>query len=258
MKKQLLRMKCRSITLKPLIGILSMAVLMATPCLTEASPITMTSGSSLPIVETFDVPQMVYDPYIVGSYAQIGESFVGQNVTVLGGFGSSPNGFEFVSGMPSGPLTLQAAQNSSVITWQGNELQGLLSSTSLVKENVGEGAISFLFLTDLTEFGLDLLRFDGGTVTMQFFDRAGAHFDTISFAAIGAGPYTFRSSDGVSLFAGVTITNADDSGIAIDNLRLVPIPATILLLCSGLAGLFGIKTRYISGIFRNKWVQVCL
>jgi hypothetical protein len=154
-------------------------------------------------------------------------------VTISGGFGSSPNGFESVSGAPSGPLSLQTAQSGAVITWTGSELQGLLSDTDLAVANVGEGAISILFSDDQLEMGLDLLKGNDGTVTMEFYERSGALFDSVSFSLLGDQAYTFQSEDGVSRFAGVTITNVDNHGIAIDDLRLngvvIPAPSAILL-----------------------------
>jgi hypothetical protein len=190
------------------------------PSLVGATPILVNSGSSLPIVETFTTPFAVYDPYVVGSVARISESFAGQTVSIIPGFDLSPKGFESVSGVPSTPLTLQLAQNGAVCTWSGGELQGLLSNTDFSNPNVGEGAISILFLNDVSGFGLDLTKLDGGTVKMQFFSRSGVPFDTVNLSGISGGTYGFRSSDGVSTFAGVTITNVDNSGICIDNLRI--------------------------------------
>ncbi len=212
---------------------LAVASLIAGPSLGQAASINVTTGTlSLPIVEDFSTPQAVFDPFIVGSFAQIGESFSGQTVTIT-------SGFEFVSGTSTGMIALQSAQSGGVITWNGVELQGLLSDTDLSAPNVGEGAISFFFTGDQLEFGLDLLKGDGGNITMQFFERSGALFDTVSFSFFGNQAYTFRSSDNVSRFAGVTITNMDSSGIAIDNLRLVPLPGAIWLLGSGLLVLLG-------------------
>ncbi len=138
-------------------------------------------------------------------------------------------------------LSLQSAQNGGVITWSGIELQGILSGSTAMPGNVGEGAISILFTGDHVEIGLDILKANGGTATLQFFERSGAVFDTTSFSVNGNQPYTFRASDGVSRFAGVTITNVDSSGIAIDNLRLdtsvVPIPEPSTFAIWSLLGL---------------------
>ncbi len=206
------------------------------------------STSSLPIVEDFSVPQAIYDTFNVGTHAQIGESFSGQTVTLSGGFGDSPWGFESVSGTPSGPLSLQTPHSGGVLTVFG-ELQGLLGD-SLTNSLVGEGAISILFLSDQVEIGLDFLKGDGGDITLQFFERSGALFDEVLFTYEGSKSLTFRSSDNVSRFAGVSITNYDHRGIGIDNLRFdttaaVPEPATFALLGIGLAGMagYGVKRR---------------
>ncbi len=219
-------------------GIVSMLVV---PSLAQAAfVVTATPGNgTLPVVETFTTPQATFDPLVITS-AQIGESFTGQTVSIhLPGDSFSPNGWEQVTGAPSGPLSLQTAIGTGgVITWTGQHLQGLLSDTQSVIPHIGEGAISILFDCDQVEFGLDFLLTNSGDITLQFFKSSGVAFTPIT--STYSGSYSFTSDD---TFAGVTITHKDDSsGIAIDNLRYavcVPEPTLGILLGISLMGLVG-------------------
>ncbi len=239
-------------TLMIYFGIVSMLVI---PSLAQAAFVTATDNvSSLPVVEEFEpsIHQEIFDPFEIGTSASIGESFAGQTVSILPGVAPSQNGWEQVSGTPSGPLSLQTAQKSGVTTWfwSGNtplygsyQLQGLLSDVTSDQANVGEGAISILFTNDQLELGLDFLLTNGGDITLQFFARSGAAIETITLADIpNDGSYTFQSVDNDHRFAGVSITHKDDAhGIAIDNLRFaVPEPSLGLLLGISLVGLVGV------------------
>ena len=222
-----------------------MLLVLMLPVSATATPVTATNAaSSFSVVEDFNQAQAVFSTFSVGTLATIGESFAGQTVAIAGGF-------ESVSGTPSGPLSLQAPQTGGVITFGGIELQGLLANAPLVDSNIGEGAISILLAGDHLEMGLDLVKANSGTISLQFFERSGAVFDTVNLSFSGDRAYTFASTNGIDRFAGVTITNVDDAfGIAIDNLRLdstvpaasIPEPTTIVLLGLGLAGI-GFKRR---------------
>ncbi len=225
------RMKC-IYTLMIYFGFVSM---LAVPSLAQASFVVTSGSGSLPIVEDFDIPQAIFDPLVITS-AQIGESFTGQSVSITPGSPPSDNGWEQVTGVPGGPLSLQdAGQSEGVVTWAGNHLQGLLSDSLLLNPDIGEGAISILFNTDQTEFGLDFTLTNSGNITLQFFTSTGTALET--FTEKYSGAYTFTST---TKFAGVTITNTDAHGIGIDNLRFaVPEPSLGLLLGISLIGLVG-------------------
>ena len=205
--------------------------------LAVAGPITVTLGSApYPIVDSFTLP----DGEISGIYStfntKIAESFAGQ--TVSGGGGTT---FETVSGTPTNPLTLlvPGAQNGVYITI--GRLAGL--AQGIGADDIGEGLMSLLFTLDQSDMGFALVGGNGGNAFMDFFARDGSLIDSVVVNNLANIDYTFSSSG--LLFAGITISNNDDAGIGIDDLRIshavpiVPIPGAVWLLGSGLLGLGG-------------------
>jgi hypothetical protein len=207
--------------------------------LAMAGPITVTVGTApFSIVDTFTLP----DGEISGIYStfntKIAESFAGQ--TVSGGSGSS---FETVSGVPINPLTLlvPAAQDGVYITL--GRLAGLAQGLGF--DDIGEGLMSLLFTLDQSTMGFSLVGGNGGSCTLDFFARDGSLIDSVAVTNLSNLDYTFTSAG--TLFAGISISNTDPAGIAIDNLRIssvvAPLPGSLVLLASGFLGILARRKR---------------
>ncbi len=177
-----------------------------------------------------------------GTGFQVGEAFAGQTVTsvFLVGLGN----FEVVNGTPTGPLALQAPVSPDGVTlWGGAELQGLTGGGNACSDPcTGEGAVSFLFDVDQSAIGLDIVKYEGYGLTLQFFEADGTAFAAVSLTTGGSKTFTAQAGHAIR---GVTITNTDTFGVAFDNLRLSPAapiatglpepPMLALVLLAGLA-----------------------
>jgi hypothetical protein len=213
------------------------------------------SGSPIPLGGDFNGAPTGYEG-VAGIYAGTGfsaaESFAGQTVALV-------SGYEVVTGTPGGPLSLNTpAAANGVTLWNGEELQGLTGGgTACADPCTGEGAVSLLFAAPQAAIGLDVLKFEGGNVLLQFFTPAGVAFDDVTIAPSAVRHWTFTAESGHTI-GGVTLTNSDlTAGVAFDDLRLtpaevtspVPIPAAAWLLISGLGGLgvVGRRKRHRTG-----------
>lgn len=185
------------------------------------------SESALPVVATFDGVDVNHSGVFGFFGGSVGEAFAGQTVTTSP---SATGDLEVVAGVPTNPLTLQAPTTNNGVWCFQDELQGV--ADGILDTDIGEGAISFFFQQDHAEIGLELNNTNGGTVTLQFFERNGAPFPGV-LPSVGTGgqAFTFTATGG-ALIAGVTITNADTSGISCDNLRLGPMPVPTLSVTS--------------------------
>jgi hypothetical protein len=118
----------------------------------------------------------------------------------------------------------------------------------------GEGSIAGLFDHDVTEFGFSIVGADGGTATVDFFDRQANSLGRIQLDSLANGPYAFKS-DGPKI-AGFSIFNNDPGGIGIDNIigpgiedtpsvqgSAAPEPSSLTLLGLGSLGLLGYGRR---------------
>ncbi|MCV3274334.1 hypothetical protein [Roseobacter sinensis] len=197
-----------------------------------------------------------YDGEFESGTVQFSAGFVGQTIGVSGFF-------DTVSGSPSGPLALfDDAANQNILAVDGGD--GNFGNTSIAglgplgfptANAIGEGVISVLFDFDQSEFGFDLIGGDGGTATLQFFGRDGSLLTEITTNPLfGTLMLGFATDDTSKSIAGVTILNSDPGGVGVDNVRsdvrgvigpppvgprpeIVPLPAGILLLGSGLLAL---------------------
>lgn len=167
-----------------------------------------------------------------------GESFVGQ--TVSGGFPST------ITGLPSGPLTLNAI-NTFIVGDGANPTSPVLSGTPTFN-----GPISMLFSTPVAFVGLDGGFFDavGGT-SIQAFDINGASLGLVTNAATGIEFLGLTTVGNANIISGLSfyITGSEPAGFGIDNVTFgsvrelqppvgaVPEPSTYGLM--GAAALVG-------------------
>ncbi|UCH84656.1 MAG: hypothetical protein JSW50_02890, partial [Candidatus Latescibacterota bacterium] len=124
-------------------------------------------------------PGTHYDDVIESDGADFAERFVGQTLTINGNF-------DILSGTPSGPLSLQVgAPNHNV---------GVVEAPSCGPTQIltgwgppgypdfsggGEGCFAVLFDFDQSEFGFRICGGNGGTATINFFQRNGSLIDQI-------------------------------------------------------------------------------
>lgn len=139
------------------------------------------------------------------------EVFQGQTV-VLDGL------FESVSGVPTGPLQVPIPPNGITLFWDGLEGQ----TGPCGADCTGEGAVSLAFTSPQPAVGFDIGWWHGGAVTFQFFEPDGTPFETFTLWGTNSS-WTFQAEEGHRI-GGVTITNTDETGIEIDNLRLLETP----------------------------------
>src|SRR5688572_23270611 len=126
--------------------------------------------------------------FITQTGATYGESFAGQTLV------EGPV-FDTLTGTPTGPLTLQsnpvAADNIGLFSFGGsNTIYGDFSA------DIGEGALSILFGTGTSGFGLNVVGTNGGAFTVQFFDIAGLLLASITQALPADAYFGFRTTAG--------------------------------------------------------------
>lgn len=188
-----------------------------------------------------------------------GAQFAGQTKGISGDF-------DTLSGSPTGPLTLlNDVANENIVIVDGGDgnagntaIAGLGPRAYPNADAVGEGSIAMLFDFDQSEFGFDLIGGNSGSVTLQFFSRAGSLLSEIFIASVaGTLSLGFETDDGSLSIAGVVITNGDLGGIGVDNIRSdvrgvvgppptvseVPLPSAALLMGFGLAGFGAMKRK---------------
>lgn len=192
-----------------------------------------------PIVEDFNGSLAFPDTVLpLAQGIQAGAHFAGQTAGITG---SPPGGpWETIAGAPPSFLTLVAQptdasgfQNVLLSGGPNGDIAGYLNSMST-------GSLAFLFPRGMLAFGVDI-KFanttpssnDPGPVTFEFFDGAGSSIGSFSFTAVDMA-HAFESDS--ANIRGVLITNQDPLGLAFDNLRLIPSPATLMLLAVGLVG----------------------
>lgn len=157
--------------------------------------------------------------------AAFAERFAGQALLSAGGF-------DVVVSDPAGPLRLAAGapgENLSVsfIYMLSNQLEGLAAPGYPAREASGEGAVSVLFERDQFALGFRVAAEpepregagEPGRMTVAFYRRDGMRIAEMEIALDwGRGDYGFIRAGEVDDIAGITITNRDPAGIAIDDL----------------------------------------
>ncbi len=156
--------------------------------------------------------------------ASFGERFAGQVLAQDGPF-------DALHLTPRGPLALEAGipgQNLAVefVFFMSNQLKGMAPPGFPEREAGGEGAVSILFDRDQSALGFRVTSepkpedasIPKGRMTVAFYARSGALIDELDVELewVLAG-YGFRRTNGAEDIAGVTITNRDPQGVAIDD-----------------------------------------
>ncbi|MBI2926743.1 MAG: HYR domain-containing protein [Verrucomicrobia bacterium] len=151
------------------------------------------------------------------------EKFAGQTVSVVDlGFSGT---LDALSGNPTSPLTLQPGDPNKNLSAFFSTLG---SSTGICGEGpfgfpsfdaLGEGALAFLFDFDQSEFGIQMLGANGGTLNLDFFARNGSLIQSFALTSISSSYLGFTRDAGIKDIAGVSIYNGDNGGVIFDNLK---------------------------------------
>jgi hypothetical protein len=162
----------------------------------------------------------------------VGESFAGQDVS--GGEGTS---FEAIVGSPSGPLRLNVPVSGDGImvleTIQPNiRLAGMANGTG--NDDVGEGALAFLFDMPARAFALSFSSDQADTIQLAAYDSDG-HLIDLLIVPRSVRPISFISD--TAAVKGFSITNTDLGGITVDFLQLISVPEPTAITFAVLAGI---------------------
>lgn len=191
-------------------------------------------------------PGLNIDSILTLDGVSFAERFQGQTLGVaVNGVGDEQ---DTLSGTPASPLTLvPGAPNQNLNVFESSIVDPRLNGNGPLGfpdfSGIGEGAISLLFDHDVAEFIVDAEGFNGGVIKYQFYARNGALLDMLDLGPFGSTSgspvnqtFAFRSTG--ALIAGVSVTNLDNGGVGMDNLRFqseaVPEPSTFAMI-----GLFG-------------------
>jgi hypothetical protein len=164
-----------------------------------------------------------FDGILNSGGARFAERFVGQarETAMVAGV---PH--DSLSSTASGPLALQVGEPLRNV--------GVSDGTSCGPSNVlltwgplgypdiwgaGEGSFAVLFECDQSEFGLRMCGGNGGSATLNFFNRDGGLISTITVYGLRDQVFGFRRAGGVKDIAGVSIHNRDIGGVGFDSIR---------------------------------------
>jgi uncharacterized protein (TIGR03382 family) len=117
---------------------------------------------------------------------------------------------------------------------------------------IGHGSVALLFDEDQSQLGFQIIGQNGSMGVASFFRRDGSLIETLNldlpgFQSGGYSPvlsFGFLRDGGVADIAGMSFTNVDLAGIAMDNFifsNSIPAPGAVALF--GLAGLVGGRRR---------------
>ena len=127
-----------------------------------------------------------------------GERFSGQTLTAAGNF-------DQLGGAPSGGLTLVAGTAGHNLAFflspAGNVPSGIGTAGFPTLDAIGEGAVSLLFSSDQSEFGLRLAGGHNGNANIGFFREDGSLIQSIVLGNLPLLPptaFTRRQRDGYS------------------------------------------------------------
>ncbi len=159
--------------------------------------------------------------FVVLRSAEFGISF-GQ--MLVGQTQSEINGFDVITGTPTGPVTIDettdAAVGVNILPFLGTIIDGLGSVGFPDPAAIGDGAVTVLYDQSQSVVAFDVVGANGGEMTIQFFNRAGMLLDTIT--VFGVMPNTYVFGNGGTTIAAMTITNTDPGGLGFDNFIFTP------------------------------------
>lgn len=197
-----------------------------------------------------------FDDILISGGVTFGEHFNGQTLSTSGNF-------DVPSGTPTGPLALQVGapgQNLYPLTVRAISLQPLQLDNALAglgkrgassTAGIGEGAISILFSSDQSQFGVQLLTLDGGNTYFDFFRNDGSLIQSFTERVSSKSYLGFFRDGGIKDIRGVTIWNDDPNGMLIDNVKhdvvsnvsAVPEAGTSSMALAGLFALFTVAGK---------------
>lgn len=169
-------------------------------------------------------PGASQDEILVFEGASLGERFAGQML-------DQDQGFDTLTPAAFAPLSLRkgaTGQNLAVefIIFLSNQVKGLAPPGFPAEHAGGEGAISILFERDQFALGFRVASEPRpadpdaipGQMLVSFLRRDGSVIDSLQIGLDwGLSGYGFRRLGDVSDIAGISITNRDPAGIAIDD-----------------------------------------
>lgn len=203
-----------------------------------------------------------YNGLVQGNGLAFGERFAGQQLssqTVFFPAVGSSGQFDALSGSPTSPLTLLAG-NADQNLWIGNVgLSGGFmmagcgpAGSAFGPGGNGYGSVALLFDEDQSQLGFQIIGQNGSIGVVSFFRRDGSLIETVNIDLAGLQTgglvpelsFGFLRDGGVADIAGMSFTNVDLAGVAMDNFIFsssIPAPGAVALL--GLAGLVGGRRR---------------
>lgn len=197
-----------------------------------------------------------FDDILISGGVAFGERFSGQHLSTSGNF-------DVPSGTPTSPLALQVGtpgQNLYPLTVRAislqplqldNALAGIGQSGASSTAGVGEGAISILFSSDQSQFGVQLLKLNGGNTYFDFFRNDGSLIQSFTASVATSSYLGFFREGGIKDIRGVTIWNDDPNGMIIDNVKhdvasnvsAVPEAGTSSMALAGLLAVFTVAGK---------------
>ena len=185
-------------------------------------------------------PGTNYDNILIVNGVAFGERFAGQTVTANGNF-------DQIDGTPTSALSLlpgSAGNNLSVFqSPAGPVLSGNGTQGFPVNDAIGEGAISMLFSSDQSEFGLRLTGGNGGNAFVGFYRADGSLIQLLTLGSLPLiSSYGFQRDGGVHDIRGVAFWNADVTGLGLAGIRYdvasaIPEPGSWAMMLLGFAGI---------------------
>jgi hypothetical protein len=189
---------------------------------------------SAPVV--VDLSGATTGTFINGIGADFATAFIGQ--TYNGSYG--------LSGLPTGPLTLNPIRTLEVAYWSPSVSPG---SNSILPEPGNMGPLSIWLEGNLADSITWTMGFadSNNPISIAFYDINGNVVNAISPNLLsGYNVYTFS---GLGVFAGLSIfNNTDPAGLRYQNFSYnqvtgIPEPTTLLLLGLGLLGVAGVRRK---------------
>jgi hypothetical protein len=198
--------------------------LVAAPAAARAAAIDQVDYFSLSAGQLLDfntapaaaLPGTSYDSIITPNGVGIAERFYGQ--TIMNYAGSDKLGDNVI-----GPLTLVAGapgQNVDIFQYGSSHVISGLGPVGYPSfDALGEGAISFLFSTDQSQFGFAVFGANQGHATVDFWRADGSLIDSVLIDGVADTYYGFQRGGGAQDIRGVSIWNDDAAGIAFNKIK---------------------------------------